>query len=143
MACLFFSAAGRIRCLTQEELARQYGALNDLNRVTVHSADDWIGIAACGHTYHELREALRALGFATDNPFWAFDKALIATERAFSRNPFVFGLLAVTLPYLYVKRRRPLIAKLNAILAVFLGCFIFLRAFSAIKTAMRRCSRFG
>ena len=49
------------------ELARQYGALNDLNRVTVRSADDWIGIAACGHTYHELREALRALGFATDD----------------------------------------------------------------------------
>lgn len=51
----------------RNELARQYGALNDLNRVTVRSADDWIGIAACGHTYHELREALRALGFATDD----------------------------------------------------------------------------
>ena len=49
------------------ELARQYGALNGLNRVTVRSADDWIGIAACGHTYHELREALRALGFADDD----------------------------------------------------------------------------
>jgi indolepyruvate ferredoxin oxidoreductase len=49
------------------ELARQYGALNDLNRVTVRSGDDWIGIAACGHTYHELREALQALGFATDD----------------------------------------------------------------------------
>ena len=42
------------------DLARQYGALNRLNRVTVRSADDWIGIAACGHTYHELREALPA-----------------------------------------------------------------------------------
>ncbi|MFP5486694.1 MAG: indolepyruvate ferredoxin oxidoreductase family protein, partial [Acidimicrobiia bacterium] len=49
------------------ELARQYGAVNDLNRITVRSADDWIGIAASGHTYHELREALRALGFATDD----------------------------------------------------------------------------
>ena len=49
------------------ELAREYGAVNQLNRVTVRSGDDWIGIAACGHTYHELREALQVLGFATDD----------------------------------------------------------------------------
>jgi indolepyruvate ferredoxin oxidoreductase len=49
------------------DLARQYGALNHLNRVTVRSADDWIGIAACGHTYHEVREALQLLGFADDD----------------------------------------------------------------------------
>lgn len=49
------------------ELAREYGAVNQLNRVTVRSGDDWIGIAGCGHTYHELREALQVLGFATDD----------------------------------------------------------------------------
>ena len=49
------------------ELAREYGSLNQLNRVTVRSDDDWIGIAACGHTYHELREALQVLGLATDD----------------------------------------------------------------------------
>ena len=49
------------------ELAREYGAINRLNRVTVRSGDDWIGIAACGHTYHELREALHVLGFSTDD----------------------------------------------------------------------------
>ena len=48
------------------ELAREYGALNKLNRVMVRSSDDWIGIAACGHTYHEVREALGLLGFADD-----------------------------------------------------------------------------
>jgi indolepyruvate ferredoxin oxidoreductase len=48
-------------------LAREYGAVNQLNRVTVRSGDDWIGIAACGQTYHELREALRVLGFATED----------------------------------------------------------------------------
>ena len=31
----------------RSELARQYGVLNKLNQVTVGSADDWIGIAAC------------------------------------------------------------------------------------------------
>jgi indolepyruvate ferredoxin oxidoreductase len=49
------------------KLARQYGVLNRLNRATVHTADDWIGIAASGHTYHEVREALRSLGLATDH----------------------------------------------------------------------------
>ncbi len=49
------------------ELAREYGALNHLNRVTVRSGDDWIGIAACGHTYREVREALEVLGFVNDD----------------------------------------------------------------------------
>jgi indolepyruvate ferredoxin oxidoreductase len=48
-------------------LARRYGVDNELNRVTVRTADDWIGIAACGHTFHETREALRVLGFPTDD----------------------------------------------------------------------------
>lgn len=49
------------------ELAREYGALNRLNRVTVRSGDDWLGIAACGHTFFEVRESLHLLGFADDD----------------------------------------------------------------------------
>ncbi len=48
-------------------LARRYGVDNGLNRVVTRTADDWIGIAACGHTFHEVREALRVLGLATDD----------------------------------------------------------------------------
>ncbi len=48
-------------------LARRYGVENELNRVTVHGPHDWIGIAASGHTYHELREALGLLGLADDD----------------------------------------------------------------------------
>ncbi|MCU1389609.1 MAG: putative oxidoreductase [Ilumatobacteraceae bacterium] len=48
------------------ELARMYGAENRLNVVTVDPSDAWIGLAACGHTYHELRQALSLLGLATD-----------------------------------------------------------------------------
>jgi indolepyruvate ferredoxin oxidoreductase len=40
---------------------------NHLNRVEVRTDDDWLGIAACGHTYHETREALRVLGLVTDD----------------------------------------------------------------------------
>ena len=48
-------------------LARRYGVDNRLNRVVVRSGDDRIGIVASGHTFHEMREALRMLGFPTDD----------------------------------------------------------------------------
>ena len=49
------------------ELARRYGVENRLNTVPVRSGDDWIGIIASGHTYHETVEALRLLGFEHDD----------------------------------------------------------------------------
>jgi len=48
-------------------LARRYGVENRLNRVVTRTADDWLGIAACGHTFHEVRDALRLLGFDSDD----------------------------------------------------------------------------
>ncbi len=51
----------------RSHLARRYGVINHLNRVTVSTDRDWIGIAASGHTYHELREALGLLGLGHDD----------------------------------------------------------------------------
>ncbi|CAN5366911.1 indolepyruvate ferredoxin oxidoreductase family protein [soil metagenome] len=51
----------------RSDLVRRYGVMNGLNRVTVSSGDDWIGIAASGHTFHEVREALELLGLVTDH----------------------------------------------------------------------------
>jgi indolepyruvate ferredoxin oxidoreductase len=51
----------------RSELARRYGVENSLNRVTVSTARDWIGIAASGHTFHEVREALGLLGLRSDD----------------------------------------------------------------------------
>ena len=51
----------------RSELARRYGVVNRLNRITVSTEDDWIGIAASGQTYHELREALGLLGLRRDD----------------------------------------------------------------------------
>ena len=51
----------------RSELARRYGVVNQLNRVAVSGDHDWIGIAASGHTYHEVREALELLGLRTDH----------------------------------------------------------------------------
>ena len=48
-------------------LARRYGVDNGLNRVVTRTVDDWLGIAASGHTFHEVREALRVLGLVTDD----------------------------------------------------------------------------
>lgn len=48
------------------ERARRYSAANALNRVTVDAPDAWIGIAASGVTYGEVRESLRRLGLRTD-----------------------------------------------------------------------------
>lgn len=42
--------------------AEAYCSANGLNRITVSSPDDRVGIIAAGHTYHELRQALADLG---------------------------------------------------------------------------------
>lgn len=53
---------------TRMERAQRYLAANDLNRVIVDPGPSaWIGIAATGHTFSELRESLRRLGLTTDD----------------------------------------------------------------------------
>ena len=52
---------------TRFERARRYAAANRLNRVTVGRSDAWIGIAATGVTYGEVRESLRRLGLGSDH----------------------------------------------------------------------------
>lgn len=44
------------------EAARRFGALNQLNRITVRTADDWIGIASAGKNYYDVRQAFQELG---------------------------------------------------------------------------------
>jgi indolepyruvate ferredoxin oxidoreductase len=44
------------------EAAKAFAAANGLNRVVLDTADAWLGIAAAGKTYYDLREALRELG---------------------------------------------------------------------------------
>jgi indolepyruvate ferredoxin oxidoreductase len=44
------------------EAAKAFAAANRLNRVTLPTPDAWLGIAAPGKTYYDLREALAELG---------------------------------------------------------------------------------
>ncbi len=48
-------------------LAHDYCVANQLNAVTVDPPDAWIGLAAAGYTYQEMRDALRRLGLEDDN----------------------------------------------------------------------------
>src|SRR3954465_1634976 len=47
---------------TRLEVARQYGALNQLNPISVPTRDARLGIVAAGKVYYELVQALRDLG---------------------------------------------------------------------------------
>src|SRR5204862_8316812 len=44
------------------EAAKAFAAAHGLNRITVPTPDAWLGIAAPGKAYYDLREALRELG---------------------------------------------------------------------------------
>jgi indolepyruvate ferredoxin oxidoreductase len=44
------------------EAAKAFAAAHPLNRITVPTPEAWLGIAAAGKTYYDLREALRELG---------------------------------------------------------------------------------
>jgi indolepyruvate ferredoxin oxidoreductase len=44
------------------EAAKAFAAANRLNEISVDTPDAWLGIAAAGKTYYDLREALSALG---------------------------------------------------------------------------------
>jgi indolepyruvate ferredoxin oxidoreductase len=44
------------------EAARAFAAAHPINQITVPTPNAWLGIAAPGKTYHDLREALRDLG---------------------------------------------------------------------------------
>lgn len=47
-------------------VAREYGYVHRLNEVTVRTDDDWLGVAAPGHTYNVVVEAFRKLGIDDD-----------------------------------------------------------------------------
>ena len=44
------------------EAARAFAAANRINRIAVSTPQAWLGIAAAGKTYHDVREALGTLG---------------------------------------------------------------------------------
>ena len=72
------------------ELARQYGAENRLNEIVVDPPRAWMGLAACGHTFQELRQALHTLGLRTDQDIAAAGIRLLHLRMP---SPIDHGLL--------------------------------------------------
>ncbi len=71
-------------------LAMQYGIDNAINRIAVNPRDAWIGLVATGFTFRELRDALRRLGFATDQQLEAAGIRLLQLRMPV---PFDAGLV--------------------------------------------------
>ncbi|MFQ5435159.1 MAG: 2-oxoacid ferredoxin oxidoreductase, partial [Anaerolineae bacterium] len=44
------------------EAAKYWAAANGVNRITVSTSDDWLGIVAAGKTFYDVRESLQQLG---------------------------------------------------------------------------------
>ncbi len=94
-------------------LAVNYASANRLNHVTVDPADAWIGIAASGVTYRELREALQRLGLGTDAEIEAAGIRLLRMQMPLPFDPdtvrrFAQGLDTV----LVVEEKMPILESL-------------------------------
>ena len=68
------------------EAAKAFAAANRLNRITVSTSDAWIGIAAPGKAYYDLRQALHELGF-DDGALRRFGIRLLKIGLLFPMEP--------------------------------------------------------
>ncbi|MBI3104442.1 MAG: indolepyruvate ferredoxin oxidoreductase family protein [Candidatus Rokubacteria bacterium] len=68
------------------EAAKAFAAANGLNRISVPTPDAWLGIAAAGKTYYDVREALRALGL-DDEALRRFGVRLLQLRMLFPLEP--------------------------------------------------------
>lgn len=83
-------------------LARRYASDNKLNQVTADPADAWIGIAASGITYREIREALGRLGLRSDAEIAAVGIRLLKMRMPIPFDPTTVRHFARDLKTLFV-----------------------------------------
>ncbi|PYM19876.1 MAG: hypothetical protein DMD81_02935 [Candidatus Rokuibacteriota bacterium] len=83
------------------EAAKAFAAANGLNRITVDTPDAWLGIAAAGKTYYDLREALHALGL-DDAALRRFGIRLLQLRMLFPMEPSIVREFARGLEQLLV-----------------------------------------
>jgi len=75
------------------EAAKAFAAANQLNRITVNPRDAWIGIAAAGKTYYELRQALADLGL-DDAALERYGVRLLQVGMVFPLEPQIIQTFA-------------------------------------------------
>ena len=89
-------------------VARQYAVENKLNTISVNPHDGWIGIAASGYTYRQLREALRLLGLGDDAAIANAGIRLLHLRMPVPIDPGIFREFAVGLrEVLVVEEKNP------------------------------------
>jgi len=92
------------------ELARLYGAENQLNTIEGDSANAWIGLVAYGHTYHELRQALALLGLGSDEGIADIGIRLLHLRMPHPVDPALLRRFAVGLAeIMVVEEKSPLL----------------------------------
>ncbi|HXJ80334.1 MAG TPA: indolepyruvate ferredoxin oxidoreductase family protein [Candidatus Methylomirabilis sp.] len=83
------------------EAAKAFAAANGLNRITVPTPDAWLGIAAAGKTYYDVREALRDLGL-DDEALRHYGIRLLQLRMLFPLEPAIVRQFAQGLEELLV-----------------------------------------
>lgn len=83
------------------EAAKRFATENHINRITVNPTNAWIGIAAAGKTYFDVREALSALGF-TDAKLQDAGIRLLKIGMLFPLEPQIVKAFAADLEELVI-----------------------------------------
>jgi indolepyruvate ferredoxin oxidoreductase len=83
------------------EAARAFAAAHPLNRITVPSPGAWLGIAAPGKTYYDLREALHELGL-DDEALRRYGIRLLKIGLLWPMEPTIVREFAAGLEELFV-----------------------------------------
>ena len=83
------------------QAAKAFAAVNTLNRITVPTANAWLGIAAPGKTYYDVREALRELGL-DDAALERYGIRLLKIGMLFPMEPGIVREFAHGLEELFV-----------------------------------------
>ena len=78
------------------EAARRFAAANDLNRIVVNPSTAWLGVAAAGKTFLDVREAFARLGFS-DHDLERFGIRLLKIGMLYPMEPTVPRQFAVGL----------------------------------------------
>jgi indolepyruvate ferredoxin oxidoreductase len=91
------------------EAAKAFAAANSLNRITVSTPGAWLGIAAPGKTYHDVREALAELGLG-DAELRRYGIRLLKIGMLFPLEPGIVREFARDLEeILVVEEKRPFV----------------------------------
>jgi len=95
------------------EAAKAFAAANGVNRITVPTPGAWLGIAAAGKTYYDVREALRALGL-DDEALRRYGVRLLQLRMLFPLEPGIIREFAHGLEELLVVEEKRSFVELQA-----------------------------